>query len=927
MDNSQKIAIVNGDLTIDWNIAHIQRSSGERLAWTTEECTRAYFQPGGAGLSADLIRYVAQELRRQEKAHYEVRQMATPGEAVCPGDERFHHSYAIWSPFDYSIRSSGDKVPKAWRVAEFLGLDRCAAHPRADSADWRRVVNDSAEADLVVLDDANLGFRGRRELWPQAIADGSPWIVLKMASPVLQGELWEHLHRNCAGRLIVVTTINDLRLADVQISRALSWERTAQDLFWELVHNPRVNGFSKCTHVVITFGAAGAVLLSRSQNGSQAAEEGLVSECRLFFDPKVIEGMWEQDHPGSMIGYTSCLIAGICRELMLRPKQPDIHHGTQRGLAALRVLHLEGYARGSASPPENLSFPYELIAAELAKEGTPFAIAPVPSPARLQRSAATPAKIPRAGRWTILQDRYKDNHLGKLAQQIVLEGADIALHDVPIGQFGHLLTVDRQEIESFRSIRVLVAEYCRGGSENRPLSIAVFGPPGSGKSFGITEVASSLLCGEIKVLEFNLSQFSAPRELLAAFHQVRDVGLSGKTPLVFWDEFDSTLDGKALGWLRYFLAPMQDGGFQEGQIVHPLGHCIFVFAGGTSTGMESFGDGLSADEFGAAKGTDFISRLRGYINILGPNPQATDVGADPYYSVRRAILLRSLLERRAPQLLQTRDAKQALNIDKGVLRAFLETRAFRHGVRSMEAIIAMSLLKGESRFERSSLPAQDQLNLHVDGEDFLALIQQAELEGELLEKLAEAAHEVFCEGLRAKGYCLGAQTSEALKTHNALKPYAELPEEEKEQNRGNVRDMPNKLVCIGYVMLPARESEVPVEFDGDHFRELVEKLAEMEHNRWMKAKIAAGSRWAEETDKQKRLHKDLLPWRRLAEGEMIPGFSPAEMAAIGPGELPEAEKDKDRDLVRGIPSILAKAGYTVAKNKEEEEHRSSVANA
>jgi exodeoxyribonuclease-5 len=38
--------------------------------------------------------------------------------------------------------------------------------------------------------------------------------------------------------------------------------------------------------------------------------------------------------------------------------------------------------------------------------------------------------------------------------------------------------------------------------------------------------------------------------------------------LVFWDEFDSALDNQPLAWLRHFLAPMQDGAFQEGQIVH-----------------------------------------------------------------------------------------------------------------------------------------------------------------------------------------------------------------------------------------------------------------------------------------------------------------------------------------------------------------------
>jgi len=46
--------------------------------------------------------------------------------------------------------------------------------------------------------------------------------------------------------------------------------------------------------------------------------------------------------------------------------------------------------------------------------------------------------------------------------------------------------------------------------------------------------------------------------LNGAFHQVRDLALSGRTPVVFWDEFDS----RELLWLQYLLAPMQDGRFQ-----------------------------------------------------------------------------------------------------------------------------------------------------------------------------------------------------------------------------------------------------------------------------------------------------------------------------------------------------------------------------
>src|SRR5437764_1503300 len=105
---------------------------------------------------------------------------------------------------------------------------------------------------------------------------------------------------------------------------------------------------------------------------------------------------------------------------------------------------------------------------------------------------------------------------------------------------------------------------------------------------------------------------------------------------------------------------------------------------------------------------------------------------------------RTTVRRQAPELFN----KNLLNIDSGVLRALLYTSKYRHGVRSMESIVAMSLLSGKRQFERSCLPAMAQLDLHVDAEDFQALVQRIELDGELIEKLARATHEVFYQTLR-----------------------------------------------------------------------------------------------------------------------------------------------------------------------------------
>ncbi|MEX2162424.1 MAG: RyR domain-containing protein [Anaerolineales bacterium] len=866
--------VVTGDFTANWYLAKVRQSDSVVVGGRADKVTRACWQRGSSALLADIIETIAAELQQGGHAPFSILQTAAPRgqlEASTSG-ARFDQSYTIWSLFKYGEKPPLDKEKAAWRIKEFLGLDRVAN----TGPEWQKVIDDTADANLVILDDGDQGFRDRPELWPLAIKTGAtnrPWILLRISGTVAQGPLWDHLHGEFADRLIVVTSADDLRLTEVQISRELSWERTSQDLFWELVHNPRINALSSCAHVIVLFGEAGAVLLSREKNSST---------CLLYFDPKVIEGMWEQNYPGGMIGYTTCLTAGISRQLMMSPASPDIGQGVQSGLTALRALHMEGYGeRGASTSEVQLRFPIGLIASTLAKGEKPFAVAEVQDPLRFIKQPENGSEKPLTeGVWTILQDRYKEN-LERVAEQIVLEGPEVSLPDVPLGQFGNLLTVDRDEIESFRCLRSLVSEYHRLGQQKRPLSIAVFGSPGSGKSFGIIEVTNSVLPGQVEIRAFNLSQFNSTEDLLAAFHQVRDIALGGKIPLVFWDEFDTTFEEMPLGWLRHFLVPMQDGRFQEGQINHPLGRCIFVFAGGTCGSMASFGGGFNQDAFRAAKGPDFVSRLKGYVNILGPNP--VDCGEDkpthdPYYLIRRAILLRQIMKRNAPQLFERSNGKDQLNIDRGVLRALLHTREYRHGVRSIESIIAMSQLAGKSVFARSSLPAESQLDLHVDGLDFLALVRQIELDGAVLENLAEAAHEIYRKGV----------TGRHQKTDTAVLAYADLPEESKEQNRRNIRDIPLKLARAGYAMIPARSNERPFNFPGV----ALEMLSQAEHERWMRAKLADGWIHAAESSREKKENRGLLPW----------------------DQLPEDEKEKERDMVRGIPVILARAGYAIVKS-------------
>jgi len=924
--NHDKTIVIAGDVTADWNIARLRKDKDKGQAWNADDTTRVCFQPGGAAMLADVVEAITERLRSEGRVDCRVSRLQIPEDGLNTRDCRYHHSYAMWAPKVYSAKETKKWV---WRVEEFLGLDPAKECDTSDKtgAAHLRLSDDPVRADVVVLDDANLGFRERKQIWPKAVLGKTTaaWIVCKVASPVAQGALWEHLIANCASHTIAVMTVNDLRRTEVNISRGLSWERTAQDLFWELTHNPMINGLSRCAHVIVSVGTAGVLRLSQVSGGKSDSTE-ICSECKLFFDPKSAEASWGREYPGGMIGYNTCLAASITRELILQPDASTIDDGIQSGMEAMRTLHIEGY--GSQHPKESLNaptFPVSAVVEAMWSGREPLQVASVQDPVRFLHDPSSEAKRTAPGFWTILDDvcsgRGTGNQshcsLNEMARSIVVDGLDVGLEGIPLGKFGGLTTADRHEIEGYRSIHSLMVEYSTSHKGN-PLCIAVFGPPGSGKSYGVKQVAKSITQVVIEPITFNLSQFNDPAELVSAFHQIRDISLSGKMPLVFWDEFDATLNGQKTGWLRYFLSPMQDGEFQDAQITYHIGRAIFVFAGGTRTRIEKFDrtvdeealkmssgeDKQEAHDFKDAKGPDFVSRLNGFVNILGPNRLDESVlGGDEHFIIRRAVILRQLMQRHASQFFSEPDGEGTLSIDSGLLRAFLQTSKYKHGVRSMEAIITMSTLSGRNTFERSCLPSEAQLNLHVDGLEFLAIVQQPELDSkQLLDKLARANHEVYCVSLKGKP---GAPAEASL-------TYDQLSEHLQDQNEDAVRDIPSKLSSIGHVMIPARSDDPPFDFPGPY----LEQLSEAEHTRWLKAKLAAGWRYGDPPkSNEAKTNPAMCPWQKLSDEE-IAQQEKWLAEAIGSGrvenrDLPDDEKDKDRELVRGIPKVLALAGYTI----------------
>lgn len=292
----------------------------------------------------------------------------------------------------------------------------------------------------------------------------------------------------------------------------------------------------------------------------------------------------------------------------------------------------------------------------------------------------------------------------------------------PYGEFGEIKTSDRQEIDNLIGITAIIRKYLEDRDWKKPLSIATFGPPGSGKSFTIKQILKSVNSAiGTSTLEYNVAQFTSVNNLTTAFHQAQDKALSEEVPLIIFDEFDANFEGKKLGWLKYFLAPMQDGKFKGEHGTYQVGRAILVFAGGTSRTFDDFCNEVDDKEgFKNVKGPDFVSRLRGYLNIGDINVLDEEETVSDLLMYRRAIILRSILESKAAKALDLETKRIWIN-DK-VVQAFLKVKQYKHGVRSMEAIVEMAS-NVEGGFVVASLPPPSQLEMHVRAEEFLSLLK------------------------------------------------------------------------------------------------------------------------------------------------------------------------------------------------------------
>ena len=492
--------------------------------------------------------------------------------------------------------------------------------------------------------------------------------------------------------------------------------------------------------------------------------------------------------------------------------------------------------------------------------------------------------------FSILDEYCKKQNGGYLsvAQKIVISGAEELYTHVPFCRYGQLTTVDKDEIENYSTIKLLLDDYIyrydhsEGTDMPRPLSIAIFGAPGSGKSFGVKQIAKS--CGRFLISSINLSQLNSPTELFESLHEALQRG-KNEIPLVFFDEFDAELSGTPLGWLKYFLSPMQDGEYTVNGKHFQVNGAVFAFAGATASSFPEFIPESEEDTaaFRAVKGTDFASRLKGILNIKGPNPNTV---TDRSHVIRRAILMRSQLTHHISRIYEEKSG--VVHISKALLAALLTVSEYRHGSRSLEFILDMSRLSEVSRFTSSCLPIAEQMDLHLDVEDFQNRLAFEQIIGDAVDTYAAAAHQKrrqrrIEELLQQDSH---ADISQFLTIEPDLAVWEELDERDRNSYRSQLRYIGVRLQdynsIIGIRPILGNDSDTIRELYGP----VLEMLAEMDHDRWMHDKLEDGWKYG------------IIDYTMKTTPELVP-YS----------ELEEPVKEQIRLSVRSIPMYLSEIGY------------------
>lgn len=664
------------------------------------------------------------------------------------------------------------------------------------------------------------------------------YIIHHMTRPLASGRLWDIIRHGPLTRdgvpdpdcLAVIVDAEDIRAEGIPLSRSLSWEQTTEDFVRNLGSNGRLDTLVTCPNLIVRFGNEGVI----HHRGRDATDP------RLYFHPRQVEKDWRAEI--HMIELSSAFTAGFA--LGFADSAPPTGESAIRlGIAAARDMALNGFVTNPSDGAPD--YPIMQIIDSLAAEKS-FSAVSIPS-----------ARISRGDAWNIFDAVTGDP--AEVARQIVTQGPERTLAKCPLQQFGKLMSVDRTEQESLRAVVDAVQERL-AFETSQPTSIGILGPPGSGKKFVATNLAQHFAQdAQVRHLTFN-GRLLRLEDLIALCHTIRDNTASGLLTVVCFENFEAILEPKN-ELLNDFLVMMRDGNFTDRGHVRNLGHPLLFFLVNQhperATNFTSDTRTPTASEHEPSRSADesqLLDSVHGVVRILGPNQTGP---CDKMFPIRRAMMLRQMLKQKFPHL----DVSGTIKIDDAVLHALLLVPSFKHGLRSLDKILSTSRLSNKTKFDVSSLPPEEQIQLHVDGRIFMSYLRSPKLPAALREKLAQGLFVAY-KTKRVEMARTPAEKEE-LESDPSMYDWDELAPELKESTRSQADDIPRKLRAVNCFMLDQDRGEPLVHVPEFTTAEL-DMLSEMEHERFNAERLQRQWRMGPRSS-NKRTTPFLVPWRDLTQ--------------------------------------------------------------
>jgi hypothetical protein len=878
--------LVGGDLIIDH---HTYKGGRKKAAWKKMVGTKIVSTLGGAHLTYSLIKQI--NPGANVDCWYDPELALNAIKAGHPENQ----AYAEWE----TARDGTRRFKRALGYGVVEDIKK--------SLDYERIHKSSLDnRDLLVIDDGALGFRH------SSVTSEMPryrCCILKTNQPLLDGYLWKTLmNRERIDKLITLISIDELREYDIKVSKGISWEQTCLDLCYELVNHSLLKHLIKCKFLVVSMGAAGAVVV---KNGSRkkAAEFGLA------YDPGFLEGEWEAKESVDGIGRMSAFTAGFTHTMLYKDVRDldkttisDVIESAKTGIHYLRKM--VQMKTGWPVPAEG-SDPEADDGSDLAPPAeSALSDAFIPSPYWYRPRN----EYIKESSWSIFFNNYDrklqlSETINNYTENTVLLAASWAarnglktLKHIPYLECRKLFTIDRHDIESLRNIRRLLSQYIASESA-MPFNLGVSGPPRSDRTFAVKQIVYSLF-GKKEFekrgvfFTFNLAQFSDKKDISRAFLLIRDQVMQGKLPFVFWDDIDSG----NFRWLRYLLSPMKDGLIQEKNSIRHTGQCIFIFTGSSEHGKFLYKpeepdaarvskktlkrDRKSTKLFKASKVLDFRNNLDASLCVWGVNREdgynadhenlIFEHQADLMYPVRRALYLRSGLGKKN---------NKRLKMDPGLTMAFLKTDQYKHGARSMTRILE-HFKRDSSNISRSELPSVKFMSGHVNFDEFMS-IANSNRAGKLpVEDMAKAIHLTWLENENRMN-----------STSAVNQVYDTLPAALKFDHQLTAKRILNMLSNLGFRVVRKEDLRptMMVEFKMRYIKDTneLEFLAQEEHKGWVKARRSAG-------------------WRT---GSLRNDYLKRDPHLVKYKNLKSREKETARETIRHIPDYFEHLDYKIVRAK------------